>query len=106
MFSLENGKNDFRRKSTRETVEILFAGDVCPTTPESQKLIRDGKSGEILSGVRDFLDNCDLSVIQFETPLADKGTPVPKCGPILKSPVGFQLSKSRNFKNTHQWEAR
>jgi poly-gamma-glutamate synthesis protein (capsule biosynthesis protein) len=86
MLTFKNGKNDFGRKSTKETVEILFAGDFCPTTPESQKLIHDGKSGDMLSGVKDFLDDCDLSVIQFETPLTDKGAPIPKSGPNLKSP--------------------
>ncbi len=86
MLKFKNGKNDFGRKSTKETVEILFVGDVCPTTVESQKLIQDGKSGEILGGIKEILSDCDLSVIQFETPLTDKGTPIPKCGPNLKSP--------------------
>lgn len=86
MLKFKNGKEIFGRKSSKETAEILFVGDVCPTTPESQKLICDGKSGEILSGVMEFLDDCDLSVIQFETPLTSKGEPIPKCGPNLKSP--------------------
>jgi poly-gamma-glutamate capsule biosynthesis protein CapA/YwtB (metallophosphatase superfamily) len=86
MLTFKNGKEEFGRKSTNETVEILFAGDFCPTTAESQKLIQDGESGKMLSGIKDFLDDCDLSVIQFETPLTDKGTPIPKSGPNLKSP--------------------
>jgi poly-gamma-glutamate synthesis protein (capsule biosynthesis protein) len=86
MLKFKNGEEAFGRKGTKETVEILFTGDFCPTTVESQKLIQDGKSGEILGGIKDILSDCDLSVIQFETPLTDKGTPIPKCGPNLKTP--------------------
>ena len=86
MLTFKDGKENFGRKSMKETVEILFAGDFCPATPESRKLIRDGKSGEILSEIKEFLTDCDLSVIQFETPLTDKGKPILKSGPNLKSP--------------------
>ena len=88
MLTFKNGKENFGRTSTKESVEILFAGDFYPGKPESQKLILDGKSGDILAGVKDHLEDCDISVIQFETPLTDKGENIPKSGPNLKSPPG------------------
>ena len=50
------------------------------------KQLRNGKSAGILKDIQPFLDDADLSIIQWETPLTNDDTPIDKCGPNLKCP--------------------
>ena len=85
MLTFKNGKEILRQSQSKEIVEVLITGDCCPwdkaITP-----ICSGKSSEILSGIKSALDDCDLSVVQFETPLTNAETPIVKSGPNLKCP--------------------
>ena len=85
MLTFRNGKEIFRKDQSKEKIEVLIAGDCCPWDKAIEP-VRSGKSSEILSGIKSILDDCDLSVIQFETPLTNAETPIIKSGPNLKCP--------------------
>ncbi len=85
MLSFKDGLECFRKSSSKKNVEVLIAGDCCPWDKAIAPICA-GKSSEILSEIKDILDDCDLSVLQFETPLTNAETPIVKSGPNLKCP--------------------
>jgi poly-gamma-glutamate synthesis protein (capsule biosynthesis protein) len=85
MLTFKDGKEIFRKSLLKEKVEVLVTGDCCPWDKAIEPIMA-GKSPEILSGIKSILDDCDLSVIQFETPLTNAETPIIKSGPNLKCP--------------------
>lgn len=91
MLTFKDGKETFRKSQSIESVEVLITGDCCPWDKAIAPVCA-GKSSEILSGIQAALNDCDLSVVQFETPLTHAETPITKSGPNLKCPpecVGF-----------------
>lgn len=85
MLTFKNGKAIFRKNQSKEKVEVLITGDCCPWDKAIAPVLA-GKSSEILSAIKPALDDCDLSVVQFETPLTNAETPIIKNGPNLKCP--------------------
>jgi len=85
MLTFKDGKEIFRKSQSKEKVEILITGDCCPWDKAIAPVCA-GKSSEILAGIKAVLDDCDLSVVQFETPLTNAETPITKSGPNLKCP--------------------
>ena len=85
MLSFKNGHEEFRKSESKDSLSIVFAGDTCPWE-DAVEVIKNGKSKEILQSVQPFLDDADLSIIQWETPLTDDDTPIDKSGPNLKCP--------------------
>ncbi len=77
------------RKPEGNTVSIAVAGDVCPGCG-AEKMIADGRSSEILKDIQPVLDRADLRIVQWETVITDKPSPITKCGPCLAVPVGSE----------------
>ncbi len=72
------------REAEKENYSVVFAGDICPKTIESQELIKNGGAKEIFSDVKNFFDSSDLRVAQWETTIGDLDTPIIKNGPNLQ----------------------
>ncbi len=85
MLTFKNGREEFRKTKSADTVSIAVTGDVCPWH-DAIEPVKSGKSHEILKDIQPFLDAADLSIIQWETPLTDDDTPIDKSGPNLKCP--------------------
>ncbi len=85
MLTFKDGKEILRKSQSKEKVEVLITGDCCPWDKAIAPVIA-GKSSKILSEIKAVLDDCDLSVVQFETPLTNAETPIIKSGPNLKCP--------------------
>lgn len=83
MFTFKNGKEVFRESTGNDTLELLIAGDCCPRN-ECEELILAGKSANIISSIKPILDDCDLSMVQFETPLSNNGEAIYKAGPNIR----------------------
>jgi poly-gamma-glutamate synthesis protein (capsule biosynthesis protein) len=83
MFTFKDGKEVFRKSSGNQTLELLIAGDCCPRN-NCEELIMAGKSAEIISDVKPVLEDCDLSLVQFETPLSNNGEVIYKAGPNIR----------------------
>ncbi|OGV55943.1 MAG: hypothetical protein A2017_07695 [Lentisphaerae bacterium GWF2_44_16] len=90
---IKTGRVEFEASSSK-TLDILFAGDLCPRD-RTENLILEGRSEEIVAGVVKELRNCDLSVVNLETPLTASGYPIPKSGPNIRvAPECIQLLKA------------
>ena len=59
-------------------MKLLFAGDFCPFSEQSKRLLKDHRFEEITGQIKPFVDNADFSIINFESPIIH-----PKC----KKPV-------------------
>ena len=64
-------------------IKILFTGDLCPVG-KLEKLIQEGKSNEILSGIQKILSDKDILIANLESPLTESSFPIKKSGPNLK----------------------
>ena len=71
-------------KSARK---VLLAGDVAPNAVNIDAILGIGVEN-ILGGVKPFFDAADLSIVQWETPLAEASecAPIAKSGPNLVCP--------------------
>ncbi len=68
-------------------ITLLAGGDVCPTK-ESQDVFSAGQGDGLLqAGLQAIWEGADFRVINLETPLADRQTPIEKCGPALCAPT-------------------
>lgn len=85
MLRFLDGREVLRKSEPGSTLEVLVAGDCCPWHSAVAPIL-EGKSSDILSAIQPVLDDCDLSVIQFETPLTHAETAISKSGPNLKCP--------------------
>jgi Bacterial capsule synthesis protein PGA_cap len=85
MLSFINGREEFRKSESSDNLSIVIAGDTCPWE-DAIEVIKNGKSSEILKDIQPFLNDADISIIQWETPLTDDDTPIDKSGPNLKCP--------------------
>ena len=81
----------------KETLSLAIAGDTCPRGTAATE-VSAGRSGEILEQVRTFLDNADLRLVQWETPLTDADTPICKSGPNIRcAPDAVKLLQAGRF---------
>ncbi|MDD5598712.1 MAG: CapA family protein [Victivallaceae bacterium] len=85
MLSFSNGKQVFRNCESSDKLSIIIAGDTCPWQDAAES-VKNGWSKEILKDIQPYLDDADISIIQWETPLTDDDTPILKSGPNLKCP--------------------
>ena len=67
--------------------KILLAGDVAPNVVNIDAILGIGVEN-IFAGVKPFFDAADLSIVQWETPLAEESecAPIAKSGPNLVCP--------------------
>ena len=63
---------------------VAVAGDFSPGT-HGLSLVQDGRASDVLAPLAPFLSDCDLRIVQFETPLTRTASPIPKTGPNLMS---------------------
>ena len=75
---------EFRRPVSPVKLRLAVAGDICPG-PHGSALARGGRAASVLAPLRPFLADCNLRLVQFETPLARESAPIPKTGPNLIS---------------------
>ena len=85
MLIFNNGREDFRKSDSVDSLSIVVSGDLCPWR-DAIEPIKNGKSSEILKDIQPFLAAADISIVQWETPLTDDDTPIDKSGPNLKCP--------------------
>lgn len=81
-------------------MKILIAGDYCPQN-RILNLIQNKEYSYIFPGIKDIIQECDLSIVNLEAPiLNEKTSPIDKCGPNLQCPqeaiealnyIGFNL---------------
>jgi poly-gamma-glutamate synthesis protein (capsule biosynthesis protein) len=97
MLTFKDGIETFRESVGPEALDLLIAGDCCPRN-QCESLVLEGKSSTIISDIKPILDDCDLSMVQFETPLSDRGTAIHKAGPHIKvSPKCVTFIKECGF---------
>ena len=76
-------------------LRVVVAGDFCPGAHGSA-LARAGHAGDVLAPLAPFLADADLRIVQFETPLVTKESPIPKTGPNLASaPESAEILRGR-----------
>ena len=63
---------------------VAVAGDFCPGSC-GNSLALEGSADVVLAPLAPFLSDCDLRLVQFETPLTRTPAPIPKTGPNLVS---------------------
>jgi len=67
-----------------QQTSILISGDFCVWDKNAHEKIKKGEAKEILGQFQNFIDETDLPIIQFETPLTNTNNPIAKSGPNLK----------------------
>lgn len=65
------------------SLKILFTGDLCPLN-RTEKLIKEGKSNEIISSILPVLEDKDIMISNLEAPITTADTTIKKSGPNLK----------------------
>ena len=83
------------RTSGAAARKILLAGDVSPNAVNIGDILAAGPAN-IFGGVKPFFDAADLSIVQWEVPLAEESdrAPIAKSGPnLVCDPRGAELAK-------------
>ena len=65
-------------------LRVAIGGDFCPG-PHGSELAAAGRAGAVLAPIAPFLADADVRLVQFETPLVETASPIPKTGPNLAS---------------------
>lgn len=93
----ENGLLKFREPEGGTRFQMVIAGDVCPCR-EGEKIVAEGRSAGLFAKVAPFLNEADLRVVQWETPLCEPENPIPKSGPNLYAlPSSAELVAAGGF---------
>ena len=83
----------------RTLFRAVFAGDVCPGE------FGGGDPAAVMKPVAGFVRDADLRLVQWETPVAERNSPIVKSGPNLNSPeaaietvaaAGFEVAMLAN----------
>lgn len=68
-------------------MSIIIGGDLVPTQ-SNQKLFSEGNISNLFGEeIISILNEADYRIFNLEVPLADKETPIEKCGPNLIAPT-------------------
>jgi len=67
-------------------IDIFITGDFAPRMRVNQ-MIETGAYSSLFNDVLPLIAQADISITNLESPLLEKGTPIAKSGPNLKSPV-------------------
>ncbi len=93
----ENGLLKFREPEGGTRFRMVIAGDVCPCR-EGEKIVAEGRSAGLFAKVAPFLNEADLRVVQWETPLCEPENPILKSGPNLYAlPSSAELAATGGF---------
>lgn len=93
----ENGLLKFREPEGGTRFRMVIAGDVCPCR-EGEKIVAEGRSAGLFAKVAPFLNEADLRVVQWETPLCEPENPILKSGPNLYVlPSSAELAAAGGF---------
>lgn len=93
----ENGLLKLREPEGGTRFRMVIAGDVCPCR-EGEKIVAEGRSAGLFAKVAPFLNEADLRVVQWETPLCEPENPIPKSGPNLYAlPSSAELAAAGGF---------
>lgn len=93
----ENGLLKFREPEGGTRFRMVIAGDVCPCR-EGEKIVAEGRSAGLFAKVAPFLNEAELRVVQWETPLCEPENPIPKSGPNLYAlPSSAELAAAGGF---------
>ena len=68
-------------------IKILISGDTHLGGGRLIDAVAESSAKQIIGNFYDRIKNADLAVTNLESPLVDKGFPIPKTGPNLKSPT-------------------
>lgn len=81
------------------TIKIFISGDFAPQLRVNE-VIQAKEYNKLYNNILPIVQEADISITNLESPLINKGTPIPKTGPNLKSPpksiealkfVGFDM---------------
>ena len=67
------------RESVSPVVKSAVAGDFCPREVNSEDTAARAK--EIVSEIKPYFEDADLSFLQWECTVTSRETPIIKCGP-------------------------
>ncbi|MBP5531327.1 MAG: CapA family protein [Lentisphaeria bacterium] len=84
------------RAPGRGAARILLAGDICPNCANIDAILEVGPD-EVFRAVKPFFAAADLSIVQWETPLAEERgcSPIAKSGPnLVCDPRGVRLASA------------
>ena len=85
----------FRSPVSPVRLRVAFGGDFCPG-PHGSALAKAGRADEVFAPLAPFLADADLKLVQFETPLVTRTSPIPKSGPNLDSePESAEILRGR-----------
>lgn len=88
---------------------IIIGGDICPIG-NIQKAFVEGNANEIFHDLLDDINTANLSIVNLESPLVSKETPIFKPGGVLNASVkaikGFAAAKWNvlNLANNHSFD--
>lgn len=72
-------------------MKLLIAGDTVPT-PSNYTLFQSADLNPLFGNeIERLVVQSDLFILNLETPLVDKDTPIAKCGPTLPSPAATMM---------------
>ena len=84
------------RPPGKGAVRMLLAGDMCPNCANLDAILDVGPDN-VFREIKPFFDAADLSIVQWETPLAEERecAPIAKSGPnLVCDPRGAQLASA------------
>ena len=68
-------------------MRIVIGGDTVPTESNAAMFARADAGGLVGQGVLELVRSADLCILNLEVPLADRESPISKCGPNLIAPT-------------------
>ncbi len=89
-------------KMMKKKTGILIAGDFCPIN-RTEEAILEGRSEQMIGDIKHHIEAADISVINLEAPLTDRGEPILKTGPnLIANPecVDFLVKSGFSLINT------
>ena len=72
-------------------MKIAIGGDVS-VKADCEELFANGKGKELFGDVCDVFASCDRSIVNLETAITDKDTPIKKTGPNLRAPLNTAMA--------------
>lgn len=82
---------------TKEKIELLFVGDLS-SRGRTEERVMQGKTKNIFEKILPILKKKDLSIVNLENPLSERGIPILKTGPTIKGkPENVELLKECQF---------
>ncbi|KAF0232765.1 MAG: poly-gamma-glutamate synthesis protein [Desulfovibrionaceae bacterium] len=84
---------------SKDTLDVLFAGDFCPAGGNIYNACIEGKQSRIFTNIKDHLIDADIVMVNLECPVTESKSKICKIGPNIKAhPVTAVLLRECNVK--------